>query len=251
MKTRTNMSQWELFERAIASGALTRLFIEGPPGVGKSSVARALLSKKCADVMTVYFNEDLTSTELSGHWVPKGNRFEKWEGKLIKAASNGLGLLLDEVGRAAAAVQDLLLMVLDDSKDRKIETPLGRWKVHPDLIVIATSNSPLTDLDPALADRFEGSFKVTTPHPNIIRELNSKVANLGDVVFDSYSDSNIITPRRAFALARLAEAGFSLEDSAKVVLPGLASDFVDALKIRRAANSNVPKEDDDETEEEE
>ena len=118
-------------------------------------------------------------------------------------------LVLNEMGRASDAVLDFLLSILD-SKESAVITLMNGETVqrHPNLRIVATSNSPFSKLPEALQDRFEARTKVTAPHPRIVHTLNAALPGLGTLVANAYDGlgSNKqppLTSREAFAFARL------------------------------------------------
>jgi MoxR-like ATPase len=225
--------EWELAQRAIELGA-TRLLIWGPPGVGKSKWALAVLARgRQHPPVRVYLNQDITAQELLGHWIPRGQTFEWHHGPIARAWLFGTGLVIDEVGRASGPVLDLLLAALDDPEVARITLPSGE-EIRPNsgFACIATSNSDPESLDSALLDRFEVILHVTTPHPSLIEFLNSQREGLGDFVRDSFEDpERAVSPRRALTFARLTRRGGDDALAAQLAFGERANDVLAALRL--------------------
>jgi MoxR-like ATPase len=219
--------------RRQSEAGCTRLLLWGPPGVGKSRWALDVLARgRQHPPVRVYLNQDLTSQELLGHWVPRGSKFEWHHGPVARAWLYGAGLVVDEIGRASGAVLDLLLAVLDDQETARIVLPSGEEiRPAPGFACVATSNASPSSLDPALLDRFDAVMHVPVPHPTLIRRLEEEVEGLGKVVLDSYADEErAISPRRALVFARFVRAGV-LKAAAHLAFGPRARDMLAALKL--------------------
>jgi len=208
------MNEWQLFENAAKT--VQRLYLWGPPGIGKSYAGQKELEKNNRSVWQVTLNDDLVVQELLGHFVPNGTHFEWNDGPISMALRQGGGLVINEVARASGAVKDMLLSVLDDPEVSSIGLPTGeRLKPKDGFAVVATANRSPEELDEALLDRFDVILQITKPHPEIISLLNTKMRGLGAMIEDSYSDPpRAISPRRAFSFLSLLEKGFLLDDAA-------------------------------------
>lgn len=209
------------------------VYIWGPPGVGKSHESRVALLEAGVDNEKVYqvtLAEDLTIQELIGHFVPNGDRFVWNDGPITRALKDG-ALIINEIQRASASVQDYLLGVLDSTSVRQIDLPNGGRVVgHENFRVIATSNTGPEDLDEALADRFDVFVEVKTPSPGVIKVLNDGQEGLGDFVANSYSDpARAISPRRALAYLNL-KAVADEEQAARMAFNHRSEEFLMAMK---------------------
>lgn len=85
-------SAWDLVDLALAGGA-TRLFLWGPPAVGKSHAVLAFGK----DPIQVTLTEDLCVPDLCGHWVPNGFKFKWHDGPVCHAMRSGAPLILNEI----------------------------------------------------------------------------------------------------------------------------------------------------------
>jgi len=220
---------WNHFDKAIKHSR--RIFIFGPPGVGKSYAALAALG---ANVMQVTLNSDTVVQELLGHYVPRGGEFIWHDGPISKAFREGLPLVVNEIGRASGAVQDLMLAVLDDIQTAAITLPTGET-IRPanGFRVIATANTGPDALDEALHDRFDAVVRVSEPHPNLIEFLDQKLQGLGTAIKKSYLDvPRAVSPRRALAFLSLWTGGLSPEDASSLAFGDRGKDILLALKVQ-------------------
>jgi MoxR-like ATPase len=139
------------------------VLIEGPVGVGKTALARAVAERAAKSVVRVDGDGRYTEQKLTGWFDPallleKGYTEETFiPGPLVRAMREGSILFLNELNRLPEGVQNLLLPALDE---RLILIPrLGELRAHPEFRVIATQNPKefvaTSHLSEALLDRFE------------------------------------------------------------------------------------------------
>lgn len=221
---------------AIAIQHVPRVYLWGPPGVGKSHLAQEIARQNSnKEPFQVTLNEDMVAQELLGHYVPEGDKFVWHDGPIASAIRHGEPLVINEIARASGAVQDLLLGVLDDPSVANIALPnKERLRPAPGFRVYATANTPPDELDEALRDRFDVVIEVNEPNPDLIKHLNTEMANLGDFIRDSYKDvQRAISPRKAFAFLRLFKGTGDAEMSATIVFRKLGKDFLAAARARQ------------------
>ena len=197
--------QWNLVKLCVNNAFTT--FIEGAPGLGKTYAGLYSVNNE-QRVYAITFNPDQAVQELQGTYIPTESGAWVWrDGPILQAFRNGGILVLNEMGRASDAVLDFLIAITDSKDSAKITLMNGETVTrHPDLRIVATSNSPFAKLPEALQDRFEARLKVTAPNPSIIEELNRQIPGLGDMVQRSYGKEGknpAITSREAFAYAKL------------------------------------------------
>lgn len=221
---------WHLIEQILQERICSTIYLSGTPGVGKTFLA--LQAGRAGKTFNQTLNEDLAVQELMGVWAPSANGITWTPGPIIQAMENGGMLILNEIHRASAAVQDFLLGVLDNSESAGITLPTGRYVPRSsDLIIVATANEGIECLSPALASRFEISMILPGPNPALIARLDSKINGLGKLVENSYSDpdSEPISPRAALSFARLASRMDS-QKAAMLAFGTRAPDILAALK---------------------
>jgi MoxR-like ATPase len=228
--SRKASEEWSCVERAL--GAFRRVFIWGPPGVGKSYAAKEVLRTHGLNAWTVTCHADASVQELLGHYVPKGAEFVWHDGPVSLAMRQG-ALVLNEVAHASPEVLDALLGILDDPEVAEIALPTGERLVpHAGFHVVATANEPL-ETGP-LSDRFEAIVPVTMPAPALITRLNTAYEGLGDLVLNSFSDpKNAISPRRALALAQALRGGHFPDGAEASMLTCGTPDVYATLQLKR------------------
>ncbi len=133
---------YELLEDAVAAG-LTPIVV-GPPGVGKSLLARKFARDTGRPFHEIFFDELLRPAYLIGSFDPavvlhdgySAEAFEK--GHLLRAMEEGGIFLAQELNRAGEFCQNSLLEPLEE---RSYYVPrLGRVHAHERFAFIATAN---------------------------------------------------------------------------------------------------------------
>lgn len=155
-------------QRALRSlGACVRagrnVLLEGPVGVGKTRLARAIAGGAGRPFVRVDGDGRYTEAKLVGHFDPPGVLARGYQpdlfvpGPLIAAMQTGSVLFINELNRMPEGVQNVLLPALDEGL---VHVPhLGAIQAAPGFLVIATQNPQefvaTGHLAEALLDRFE------------------------------------------------------------------------------------------------
>jgi MoxR-like ATPase len=144
-------------------GAGGNLLLEGPVGVGKTTVALAVCRHLGRRVVRVDGDERFTESRMTGWFDPplvlkRGyGRESFFPGPLVQAMREGGVLFINEMNRMPETVQNVLLPALDE---RLLVLPrLGELRAEPGFQVVATQNPveyiATGHLSEALRDRFE------------------------------------------------------------------------------------------------
>ena len=139
------------------------LLLEGPVGVGKTTVALAVCTHIGRSVVRVDGDDRYSESKLTGWFDPplvlaKGYSDETFfAGPLVQAMKAGAVLFVNELNRMPEAVQNVLLPALDEGL--LIVPRIGDVRAAPGFQVVATQNPveyiATGHLSEALRDRFE------------------------------------------------------------------------------------------------
>jgi MoxR-like ATPase len=144
-------------------GAGRHLLLEGPVGVGKTTVALAVCAHLGRETLRVDGDDRYSESKLTGWFDPpivlKEGYGEQsfFAGPLVAAMRSGAVLFINELNRMPETVQNVLLPALDE---RLIQVPhIGEVEAQAGFQVVATQNPveyvATGHLSEALRDRFE------------------------------------------------------------------------------------------------
>ena len=144
-------------------GAGRHLLLEGPVGVGKTTVALAVCAHLGRDTVRVDGDDRYSESKLTGWFDPplvlkQGYREESFfPGPLVEAMRGGRVLFINELNRMPESVQNVLLPALDE---HLVQVPhIGELRAAEGWQVVATQNPveyvATGHLSEALRDRFE------------------------------------------------------------------------------------------------
>lgn len=215
---------YELLDDAVNAG-LTPIVI-GPPGVGKSLLARKFAYDTNRTFYEIFFDELMSPTHLVGTFNPallvkKGYCMESFEpGPLLRAMLEGGVFLAQEINRASEFCQNSFLEPLEE---RTLYIPkLGKIRADDDFVFIAVANpyelAGVHRLSEALRDRLHVWISLTYPEKEVELEIISancpecklssdlleKIYNLISTARVSEEIAQMASVRAGISIARIA-----------------------------------------------
>src|SRR5262249_6077999 len=154
------VSNWQRIEKVLATDYVRSVYIYGPPGTGKTYAALNFgRVRRGVDVITL--TEDMSATDLRGHYVMLGGDAVWHDGPFVQAMRAGKRLVINEISNASSDVLQELFFVLESPETARVKLVNGdivrpRRGFH----VVATDNNPPDRLPAALQDRFMAYLRV-------------------------------------------------------------------------------------------
>ena len=228
--THTLPQCWQDLADLIAAG-IDRALLYGPPGTGKTYAG---LTMKPADqpAYRLICTDEMSTAEITGLWIPNGDRFTYREGLAVKAWRNGGRLVIDEINRANGDVMSLLLAFTDTVASSSWENPETGETITPapGYSVVMTMNGEPDDLEPALLDRFAARVKITEPHPAALDALPPYLRGIA-AALGRIDDTRTRASVRAFqTLAQVADR-HGIDRAAALILPQHADAIRHAAEV--------------------
>ena len=174
------------------------ILIEGPPGVGKTELAKVIAKTFERDFFRIQCYEGITFEQIVGEWnyqkqllhLEAARNDSNKEDKIFDEEffirrvllnaflnDNNSVLLIDEIDKADEEVESLLLQALGEQEITIND--LGTFQLKNDLIVILTSNSQRSLLD----ETKDRCLFLYIPYPTVEREIEivkSKIPEADD-----------------------------------------------------------------------
>ena len=178
------------------------MLIEGPPGVGKTELAKVIAKSFDRDFFRIQCYEGITFEQIVGEWnyqkqllhleAAKNSSFNEdtifeeeyfIRRSLLNAFLNEKDsvLLIDEIDKADEEVESFLLQALGEQEITIND--LGTFQLQNDLIVILTSNSQRSLLD----ETKDRCLFLYIPYPTVEREIEIVKSKIPDADEDTIS----------------------------------------------------------------
>lgn len=210
-----------------------RIILSGEPGIGKSYAALNFGLQEGEEVDRIVCHEEMTVASIEGMWMPnEQGTYTYHDGPGTRAWRYGRRLLIDEVNRASGDVLSLLLAYTDTDASAKHILPTGE-RITPQEgfnVVMTTNLVDLTELDPALFDRFPVKIQITEPHPSALLTLPENLRGIARELCNGESGRRVslrgflayVQLSKVFEVAKAAELAFG---------KGIAESIQDTLLI--------------------
>ena len=134
------------------------LLLKGPTGCGKSRFMQYLAWRFKLPLITVSCHDDLSTSDLVGRFLVKGNEAVWQDGPLTLAVKSGGICYLDEVVEARKDTTVVIHPLTDDRRELPIEKLGEIFRAPPDFMLAVSYNpgyqSVLKDLKPSTRQRF-------------------------------------------------------------------------------------------------
>ena len=171
------------------------MLIEGPPGVGKTELAKVVAKAFDRDFFRIQCYEGITFEQIVGEWnyqkqllhLEAAKNTESREDTIFEEEyfirrsllnaflnENDSVLLIDEIDKADEEVESFLLQALGEQEITIND--LGTFQLQNDLIVILTSNSQRSLLD----ETKDRCLFLYIPYPSVEREIEIVKSKLPD-----------------------------------------------------------------------
>lgn len=164
---------WNDLADALQSG-IHQAILYGPPGTGKTFAG--LTYGVVGNAYRLICNEDMTSSDVTGHYMPSGDGTWQWHnGSVLKAWIEGTRVVADEIDRASGDVLSLLLSMFDTVESASYLHPETGEVIRPKdgfSVIMTTNVEDMRELPTALKDRFPVAIRINAPHPDALTCLS-------------------------------------------------------------------------------
>jgi len=244
----------EVVTRALELGM--NVVLKGPPGVGKSFLARYICAQTNRPLYRVTFSETTYREDLLGHLhlvsSDNGETVTEWiDGPLTRAVREGGVILFDEINAADANTVAALNAVMEQRATRSLTLPQTGEQLtpHEEFRVIATANPGYQgtyELNDAFEDRFRHvkldylpesvEVDLIFDRTELERAREGEVQTLvsfANRLREAYMDGELSTPittRELVRIARFIEEDFmTLKQAARSELVARVDEFDESL----------------------
>jgi MoxR-like ATPase len=228
--TGSDVVDWKLAEKVLASPSVRSTYIWGPPGTGKTWAALNVGTGD-GETFAVACTEDMAGSELRGNYLPMGSGAVWQDGPATRAMRLGQRLVLSEPSRASDDALSFLYCVIESPETARMTLP-SRETITPapGFNCVLCDNCPPDELPEALQDRFETTLEIRAPHPDALALLSPELREAALRSFD-LEEGRRVSLRSWLKLEQL-RIEFGLRDACLAIFGGpRGSQILDALAM--------------------
>jgi nitric oxide reductase NorQ protein len=156
------------------------LILKGPTGCGKTRFIQYMAHKLDAPLITVSCHEDLTSADLMGRYLLKGEETVWQDGPLTLSVRYGGICYLDEIVEARNDTSVLIHSLTDDRRVLYLDRTKEVIKAHPDFMMVITFNPGYQSIRKNLKESTKQRFSsLVFNHPDVDTETKIIVSESG------------------------------------------------------------------------
>lgn len=221
------------------------LLLKGPTGCGKTRFMRYLAWRLKRPLVTVSCHDDLSTSDLVGRFLVKGEEAVWQDGPLSLAVKAGAICYLDEIVEARKDTTVVIHPLTDDRRELPVEKLGKLFPAAPDFSLAVSYNpgyqSVLKDLKPSTRQRFvslsfdypplEIESEIVVREGECDKELARKLVRLA-VMTRELKDSGLAegaSTRLLIQAARLIKSGVGCTDACRFGICLSLSDDPDLL----------------------
>lgn len=150
------------------------LILKGPTGCGKTRFVQYMAYKLKQPLITVSCHEDLTSSDLVGRYLLKGEETVWQDGPLALAVRYGGICYLDEIVEARNDTTVLIHSLTDDRRILYLDRTGEVLKAHPDFMMVISFNPGYQSIRKNLKESTKQRFSsIIFSHPSV--EVETKI----------------------------------------------------------------------------
>lgn len=228
------------------------LLLKGPTGCGKTRFMQYLAYRLKRPLITVSCHDDLSTSDLIGRYLVKGNEAVWVDGPLTTAVKAGGICYLDEIVEARKDTTVVIHPLADDRRELPVEK-LGALYSAADEFMLAVSYNPgyqsvLKDLKPSTRQRFvslafnypvaELEVRIVAAEASIDTRLAERLVKLGSMT-RGLKDGGLMegaSTRLLVQAGLLTRTGISLHEACRA---GITESLTDDPELLAALDEMI------------
>ncbi len=161
------------------------LLLKGPTGCGKTRFMQYLAWRLKRPLITVSCHDDLSTSDLVGRYLVKGNEAVWQDGPLTLAVRVGAICYLDEIVEARKDTTVIIHPLTDDRRELPVEKLGKLYSATPEFMLAVSYNpgyqSVLKDLKPSTRQRFV-SLNFDYPPAELEKEIVVRESGVDEIL---------------------------------------------------------------------